>query len=227
MVFDNRCQNQSRVSPERSVMPARRSGADRADTRTGPTSPPWSALARSLEVADGEEGVEGDPLGGRYIRAATFPVDDADGVLHHCPLRTKVLGRQHDLPSRGHDVLNDEKAAARHLAAFADLLGPVFLRLLAHEVRRQPGHRRQHRRQRDAAEFEAGETLGFRRHERHQRRNDVGQEHRVRLEAVFVEVMVRLASGAQDERAGQVGGGEDAGGQRHADIVPRPGCRRG
>ena len=64
------------------------------------------------------------------VRSPTLPVDDAHRVLDHGPLRTEVLGRQHDLPSRGDDVLDDEKAAPGHLAAFADLFGAVLLRLL-------------------------------------------------------------------------------------------------
>ena len=115
------------------------------------------------------------------------------------PSRTQVLGRQHHLPARGDDVLDDEKAASRHVTALAHLLGAVLLRLLAHEVGRQPGHRREHGGQRDAAELQPGQALGPLGHQRHQGVDDLGQQRGVGLEAVLVEVVVGRAARAQDE----------------------------
>ena len=71
-------------------------------------------------------------------------VDDAADVLDHRAFGTEVLRGQHDLAGCRDDVLDDDETASGHLTAFADLLGPVFLWLLAHEVRRKAGHRRQH-----------------------------------------------------------------------------------
>ena len=85
--------------------------------------------------------------------------------------------------------------------------------MLADEERRHVEDLRQHRRERDAAELEAGETVDVGRHERRARGRDLAQKTRIGLEHVLVEVLVADDARPQRERAGDVRGVVDAGGE--------------
>ena len=160
------------------------------------------------------------PSAARDVGAPALAVDDTEGVLDHGALRPQVLGRQHHLPARGDDVLDDQERAPGDVAP---LRRSARCRTSSAACgRRTPAARSpttawwpaapRRARARRVPRSRAG-TSG------HQRLDDVGQQDRVGLEAVLVEVVVGRAARAQDERAGQVGGGEDAGGQRHPPIL--------
>ena len=65
-----------------------------------------------------------------------------------------------DRAAGGDHVLDEGDPPARDVRALGELAGAVLLGLLAHEERRQPGLRRHHGGDRDAAELEPAEQLG-------------------------------------------------------------------
>ena len=121
--------------------------------------------------------------------SSAAPVDHDHRVLDGGAALAQVARREHDLASRGHDVLDDREPAPVDVTALREPARAVGLRLLAHEQGRQPGELRQHRGERDPAELEACQRVGPSRDQWHQRLADRTQKRGVRLEQVLVEVL--------------------------------------
>ena len=108
---------------------------------------------------------------------------------------------------------------AVHIGTLGKLGGAVLLGRFAHEAggqARHPGQRGDHR---DAAHFQTGEHFNALGHQRGHRLGHLGEQHRVGLEAVLVEVLLRHPPGAKRELPGEVRGGVDAVGQVGSDGV--------
>src|SRR5262249_8797092 len=138
------------------------------------------------------------------VGAALLPVDDADGVADDEALRADRRHRLRECAARGDDVL--EKA--HQLAVLEGALDPfgraVFLGLTADDDEGQPVRQRCRSCQRDRPERRPGEPDGVGlalANGAGERRAELAQDRRFRLEPVLVEVPRRAAPGAEDEVA--------------------------
>ena len=143
------------------------------------------------------------------VRSTLFAVDYADGSSALETGLAKGFDRGYDGPSGGDDVLDQADPLTGLEGAFEAVGGAVLLGLFADDHERQAGDERRRGRDRDGSKLGRGEpncvrlVLG---HERCQLLSERLQQLRPRFEAVFVEVVAGVATGAKHEIALEVGG---------------------
>ena len=117
----------------------------------------------------------------------------------------QLTRRDHDLAAGGDHVFDHGHTLAGDHRALGELRGAVRLGLLAHERRRDARAQRQRRRNRNATELQPGQHLGAGWQQWLERGRYVGQQHRVGLEPILVEVLSGDLAGSQREGAGEAG----------------------
>jgi hypothetical protein len=133
------------------------------------------------------------------VHPALLPVDYAEGVVDLGAKFAKMTSRKDDLSSGSNHVLYDEHPPACQTRAFAEPGGAIRLRVFSDKSGGQACVLRKHGHDRDAAQLELSQNLGFRRDEWNHLLRDLQQELRVGFEPVLVEVLGGCAAGAQDE----------------------------
>ena len=111
--------------------------------------------------------------------------------------------RDHHLAARRDDIFDHGDSLAADVGALGELRGAVGLGLLAHERCRYARLQRQRGGDRYAAQLQPGQHLGVGWQQRHERGGDVGEQNRVGLEPVLVEVLGGDLAGTKRECAGQ------------------------
>jgi hypothetical protein len=154
-----------------------------------------------------KQGHQSGSTAGKSVRAAFFPIDDADGDSTLQPsLPERFQGFQGG-SAGGDDVLDEAHALARFEGSFDPIRGSVFLRLVTDDHERQARGERGCRRDDDCTELRARNAHGFGLVLRDCGGNVVtehGEQVGPGLEAVLVEVVARAAPRTKDEVAFEV-----------------------
>ena len=197
------------IGPTTAVPTATSPAATSTDVVRRPAGQPWTASSWARVSTD---------LTSRPTSASGFSPAGERSIAHTttsttAPSVAQRAGRVADGATGRDHVLDDGDPSTGHVGALGELGGAVLLGLLAHEQRRQPGPRADHRGDRDAAELEAAEQLGVLGQQVDHLRGHPVEQAGLGLEEVLVEVGVGDLAGAEGELPGQAADGVDVGGE--------------
>ncbi len=135
-------------------------------------------------------------------------------MFHDRALLPQDPGRVQDGTAAGHDVLDEHDPQALDYPALGGPTGAVLFGLLADEPSRHSRPLGQQGDQRDTTELKTGQHVSVRGQQRTHRVDDPGEQRRVSLEQILVEVLAARPPGTQQKQTGQMRHGPDAGGKR-------------
>src|SRR5439155_5543954 len=159
-------------------------------------------------LADPENRTQPNGLTSKRIGSALLAIDDANRRSHGQTGVAQRLDRLQESAAGSYDVLDEADGFTLGVHTLEAVRSAVLLRGLANDQKREPGSERSRGRERDGAKLGPGQTRRLRLEVVHrardpltERRQDVGP----RLEAVFVQVVTRPLSRAQQEVALEIG----------------------
>src|SRR4029453_12527244 len=154
------------------------------------------------QIGRAEERPKADPVPGKLIDSALLAIDDADGGPALQAGFAKCSDRSERRSTRRYDVLDEANPLAGLEHPFEPVTGPVALRFLPYDQKRQARRQRGRRDESDSSQLGAGEpgrlggglgdTVG-------NARADRLQQVRPRLEAVLVQVVGGATTRAKHE----------------------------
>jgi hypothetical protein len=184
---------------------APRLGLDRLRRRRQPPSGANLRPHRSglIEFLAPQQRVKPDPVIRQSAGASFLPVDDAQRIADLGPQLTQLASGDHDLPARGHHILDDQDPPSPDPGTLGQPGRAISLGRLPHERARQSSPLPEHRDHRDAAHLQARQHLGPFRNQRHHRIGKLAQQRRISLELVLIEVLISHPARTQHKAARQ------------------------
>ena len=125
----------------------------------------------------------------------------------------QVLGREHDLSARRHNIFDDEQMSPGDISPLGEFTRPILFGPLPDEKGRQAGELGKHSRKRNTPQFQASQGVNAGRNQRPQRYRNFFEQLGLRFEQILVEIFVCNRPGSQTECAFQVRDCEDASGE--------------